>query len=79
MTQDALTHFTMECCQNNLQIGFDAIGDAAIETVLQALEAAAKHYDVRSMRHRIEHAELITLPDAAGCPPGRHFVHAARL
>ncbi len=60
MTQDALTHFTMECCQNNLQIGFDAIGDAAIETVLQALEAAAKHYDVRSMRHRIEHAELIT-------------------
>lgn len=60
MTQDALTTFTMECCEHGLQIGFDAIGDAAIEAVLQALEAAAKHYDVRSMRHRIEHAELIT-------------------
>ena len=60
MTQDALTQFTMECCRHDLQIGFDAIGDAAIEAVLQALEAAADHYDVRAMRHRIEHAELIT-------------------
>lgn len=79
MTQDALTHFTMECCQNNLQIGFDAIGDAAIETVLQALEAAAKHYDVRSMRHRIEHAELITPSQMQRLPAWRHFMHAARL
>lgn len=59
-TQDALTNFTMECCEHSLQIGFDAIGDAAIEAVLQALETAAEHYDVRAMRHRIEHAELIT-------------------
>ena len=60
LTQDALTRFTIECCQHNLQIGFDAIGDVAIEAVLHGLEAAAEHYDVRAMRHRIEHAELIT-------------------
>lgn len=32
----------------------------AIEAVLQALETAAETYDIPSMRHRIEHAELIT-------------------
>ena len=60
LTRDALTQFTMECCQHDLQIGYDAIGDMAIEAVLQALETAAETYDIPSMRHRIEHAELIT-------------------
>lgn len=60
LTRDALTQFTMECCRHDLQIGYDAIGDMAIEAVLQALETAAETYDIPSMRHRIEHAELIT-------------------
>jgi len=58
-SQEDLNHFVERCCQHALQVSFDAIGDAAIEMALLAFEQAAAHYDVKSMRHRIEHAELI--------------------
>lgn len=58
--QDTLNEFVTLCCKNGLQVALDAIGDAAIESALLAFEKAAESYDVRSRRHRIEHAELIT-------------------
>lgn len=59
-TQDYLDHLVEQCCQNNLQISLDAIGDAAIESALIAFQKASEKYDVKAMRHRIEHCELIT-------------------
>lgn len=60
-TDGYMRSFVEECCENGLQIGFDAIGDAAIDSVLDALEYAARKRNVRPMRHRIEHAELIRI------------------
>lgn len=64
-TEEYLHNFVLECCENGIQIGFDAIGDAAIEQVLKILEEVSKDYDVSAMRHRIEHGELIREDQAA--------------
>jgi hypothetical protein len=50
------------CAQHDVQGGFHAIGDAAIETVLAGFAGAAKRVGVdrlRAGRHRIEHVELL--------------------
>lgn len=60
-SQEELNEFVARCCAHNLQVAFDAIGDSAIEMALIAFELAAKKYDVPLLRHRIEHAEAITL------------------
>jgi len=57
--QEDLDHFVERCCEHGLQVSFDAIGDAAIEMALLSFEKANALFDVKSMRHRIEHAELI--------------------
>jgi predicted amidohydrolase YtcJ len=50
------------CVREGVQGGFHAIGDAALETVLEGFAGAAARVGVerlRSGRHRIEHAELL--------------------
>ncbi|MFF7198070.1 amidohydrolase [Streptomyces sp. NPDC008079] len=57
-------HLTL-CTEAGLQAGFHAIGDAAIGAVVDGVRAAAAAVGlerVRALRHRVEHAELMT-PD----------------
>lgn len=53
------------CTRVGLQAGFHAIGDAAVDTVLDGMDAAAAEVGpaaVRGARHRLEHAEMVTEP-----------------
>jgi len=59
--QQAAEHL-LDCVSVGVQGGFHAIGDAAIETVLEGFALAAASIGVdrlRAGRHRIEHVELI--------------------
>ncbi|HEV2067690.1 MAG TPA: amidohydrolase [Thermomicrobiales bacterium] len=67
------------------QVGIHAIGDAAIETILDAYEDAQRSFPRADTRHRIEHCSL---PDAAMLDriadlgvvpiPGTSFLHYMR-
>jgi predicted amidohydrolase YtcJ len=51
------------CTRAGLQAGFHAIGDAALSTVVAGISAAADLVGaaaVRAVRHRVEHAELLS-------------------
>ena len=51
------------CSQAGLQAGFHAIGDAAISAVVAGVRTATRRLGlsrVRSLRHRVEHAEMLT-------------------
>ncbi|MBF9068931.1 amidohydrolase [Streptacidiphilus fuscans] len=51
------------CTEAGLQAGFHAIGDAALTALVDGVRAVAEKLGldrVRSMRHRVEHAELLT-------------------
>ncbi|MDI2127778.1 amidohydrolase [Yinghuangia seranimata] len=51
------------CTEAGVQAGFHAIGDAAVDAVVAgARKAAARHGagPVRALRHRVEHAELVS-------------------
>ncbi|WP_250003544.1 amidohydrolase [Actinoplanes sp. M2I2] len=55
----------LDCVTVGVQGGFHAIGDAAIETVLEGFALAARSVGVDAVRaghHRIEHVELIDKP-----------------
>ena len=55
-------HLTL-CTQAGVQAGFHAIGDAAIGAVVAGVRAAAGVAGtdrVRALRHRVEHAEMMT-------------------
>ena len=55
-------HLTL-CTRAGVQAGFHAIGDAAIAAVVDGVRAAASATGldrVRALRHRVEHAELMT-------------------
>lgn len=55
------------CTRAGVQAGFHAIGDQAVQTVLDGVAAAAEQVGlaaVQAQRHRIEHAEM--LPGAGG-------------
>ena len=55
------------CTRAGLQAGFHAIGDAALQQVVEGFGlAAAQVGDLRAGRHRVEHAELITDGQIAG-------------
>jgi predicted amidohydrolase YtcJ len=59
--QQAAEHL-LDCIRVGFQGGFHAIGDAAIETVLEGFAIAARTVGVDRLRegnHRIEHVELI--------------------
>lgn len=54
------------CTEAGVQAGFHAIGDAAVDAVVQGVRATAERTGlarVRALRHRMEHAEMLT-PDS---------------
>ena len=60
--QDVTRHVAA-CTRAGLQAGFHAIGDAALQAVLDGIGQAADEVGlsaVRATRHRIEHAEMLT-------------------
>ncbi|MEU4428206.1 amidohydrolase family protein [Actinoplanes sp. NPDC024001] len=62
LTAEQAAAHILDCVRVGFQAGFHAIGDAAIETVLEGFALAAKQVGVDRMReghHRIEHVELI--------------------
>lgn len=58
--QRDLNEFVTECYKNKMQLALYAIGDRAIEEALNAHEYALYHTGIKGLRHRIEHAVLIT-------------------
>lgn len=51
------------CTEAGVQAGFHAIGDAAVATVTEGVRKAAERTGpdrVRALRHRVEHAEMMT-------------------
>ncbi|MEV4347932.1 amidohydrolase family protein [Actinoplanes sp. NPDC049596] len=62
LTAEQAAEHLIDCVRAGVQGGFHAIGDAAIETVLEGFALAAKQVGVdalREGRHRIEHVEMI--------------------
>ncbi|MDY7089968.1 MAG: amidohydrolase family protein [Actinomycetota bacterium] len=62
VTAEQAAEHLLDCVTVGVQGGFHAIGDAAIETVLEGFALAAKSIGVdavRQGRHRVEHVELI--------------------
>ncbi|HEX8386240.1 MAG TPA: amidohydrolase, partial [Rubricoccaceae bacterium] len=59
-TLQATTERAMRC---GLQVNTHAIGDAANRAVLDAVEAAIAATGDKTGRHRIEHAQVVSLPD----------------
>ncbi|GAA0528400.1 amidohydrolase [Paractinoplanes ferrugineus] len=65
VTADQAAEHLLDCMRVGVQGGFHAIGDAAIEAVLDGFAIAAKTVgvdDLRAAGHRIEHVELIDKP-----------------
>jgi predicted amidohydrolase YtcJ len=55
-------HLTL-CTEAGVQAGFHAIGDAAVGSVVDGVRAAVRAVGlerVRALRHRVEHAEMMT-------------------
>ena len=63
LTADDVARHVAACTRAGLQAGFHAIGDAALDAVLDGLARAADEVGlaaVRAARHRVEHAEMLT-------------------
>ena len=61
-----LVHHVRACTLAGIQAGFHVIGDAAVAQVVFAVETVAAELGrpaVRACRHRLEHVEMIDLPD----------------
>lgn len=66
---DAVADHVAVCTQAGIQAGFHAIGDAALTGVVEGVRAAARRVGadrVRALRHRVEHAEMLTPQTVAG-------------
>ncbi|MGW4649499.1 amidohydrolase [Kitasatospora sp. NPDC004289] len=62
LTAAQIADHVTACTEAGLQAGFHAIGDAAIEAVLEGVRTAAGRVGleaVRARRHRVEHAEAL--------------------
>ncbi len=59
---DDVTEHVVRCTRAGLQAGFHAIGDAAVDQVLTAVERAARLAGRPAVPHRIEHAEYVRDP-----------------
>ncbi|MFJ9865144.1 amidohydrolase [Streptomyces sp. NPDC101165] len=60
---DAVAGHVVACTEAGLQAGFHAIGDVAVDAVVEGVRAAAEKVGlarVRAARHRVEHAEMLT-------------------
>ncbi|MFJ8719074.1 amidohydrolase [Streptomyces violaceus] len=59
----AVAAHVVACTEAGLQAGFHAIGDAAVDAVVEGVRVAAEKLGlarVRAARHRVEHAEMLT-------------------
>ncbi|MFE4592699.1 amidohydrolase [Streptomyces laurentii] len=59
----AVTTHVVACTESGLQAGFHAIGDAAVDAVVEGVRAASEKLGlarIRAARHRVEHAEMLT-------------------
>ena len=68
LSQEEITTHLVACTEAGMQAGFHAIGDAAIAAVVRGLRAAAERLGadrVRALRHRVEHAEMLTAETVA--------------
>lgn len=59
-SQEELNNLVLDCYKNSLQIGLHAVGDRAYEQVLVAHEHAQAICGKSNLRHRVEHAELLS-------------------
>jgi len=60
---DQLSEHLLRCAQVGLQAGFHAIGDAAIEQILDAVDLASHRVGrLAGAGHRVEHAEMVGDP-----------------
>ncbi|GAA2811442.1 amidohydrolase [Streptomyces showdoensis] len=60
---DTVAAHVVACTEAGLQAGFHAIGDAAVDAVVEGVRAASEKLGlarIRSARHRVEHAEMLT-------------------
>ncbi|UGQ12253.1 amidohydrolase family protein [Yinghuangia sp. ASG 101] len=63
LTPEQVAAHVLACTEAGVQAGFHAIGDAAVDAVVAGARAAADRFGagaVRALRHRVEHAELIS-------------------
>ena len=63
---DEIVDHLIRCTEANVQAGFHVIGDRACDLVTEGMRACAEHLGVahfRRLRHRLEHAEMLS--DAA--------------
>jgi predicted amidohydrolase YtcJ len=60
---DDIAEHLVQCAESGLQAGFHAIGDAAIDQILDAVDkASARLGRLAGSGHRVEHAEMINDP-----------------
>ena len=59
VTYEKLREVAVEANKANLQLAMHAIGDRALENVLNAVETALEEYSRTDHRHRVEHAAVI--------------------
>ncbi len=60
MDQEDINEFVLNCYKNKLQLSLFTLGDRAVEAALTAHEYALQHTGITGLRHRLEHAELIS-------------------
>jgi predicted amidohydrolase YtcJ len=63
MTDDAMEGKIERALKAGYQVNIHAIGDAANHQVLDAFEAAYQAVGGRQLRNRVEHAQVVALPD----------------
>lgn len=62
-TPDELTAMIGKAIGNGYQVNVHAIGDKANTEVLDSFEAAYRTHGGKNLRHRVEHAQVVALPD----------------
>src|SRR5699024_351991 len=65
---EAIAEHLVDCTQHGMQAGFHVIGDAAVAEVCAGFRRAAETVGapaLASMRHRLEHLEMIGADQAA--------------
>ncbi|MFI8964488.1 amidohydrolase [Streptomyces sp. NPDC053493] len=65
----AVAAHVVACTETGLQAGFHAIGDAAVDAVLEGVRTASEKLGlarIRAARHRVEHAEMLSPEAIAG-------------
>jgi len=65
MSDDLIEHKIETALKAGYQVNVHAIGDAANHQVLNAFETAYNSVGGKNLRNRIEHAQILTLPDIA--------------